>query len=193
MTIRSVADHSRPGVSPVAYPTPQLAVYDDAATPALFDATALPASGAWRRSEIFDCGQCRTIKLRGKYLAHASTTTGAPRIRAWATGPTATGTPPGYSTSGVLWVPASVTDGSIVATAQTGAVPSGDAYTAGPLWALQAFAPLFIAPPAAVAHSDIIPGAVTFDVSADCYFFVEAQEFTDQTNRGTLTIAINGV
>lgn len=191
MAIRQIFNSVVYGVLPPRLPLPMFALNDSAG--AAFDATTLPASNAWRQSEMIGVKLASRVTFRLSYNAHASTTTGYPLLMVLACGyelDPATGLAPLIGDD--VWHSPMITDGSITATATTGTLPTGADWTNGPLLGLQVHRPLVLQPPAAVANSDKLRMKFTVDVTDDFYVYIIAQEKGDSTNRGTLKIWVNG-
>ena len=191
MTIRNLFNSDTLGVPPVPRVLPMVSLLDSAGAP--FNETALPASSAWRQSEIIGVELCRRATIRLSYDASASTTTGYPLIMVLCCGEKidpATGVAPLVGDD--VWHSPMITDGSITATATTGTLPTGADWSNGPLYGYQIFRPLVVQPPAAVANSNKIRAKFTIDVTDEYYMYIIAQEKGDATNRGTLTLWVNG-
>lgn len=193
MTARVIGNNMQLGPTPTPYPLPAFALNDDQATPALFSATALPASQAWRRSEMLNVEHLRRVTLRFAYNASASTTTGYPLIQVYCCGiplDTTTGVEPLIGDD--VWFSPMITDGVVTATATTGTLPTGADWSNGPLFGQQIHRPFVLQPPAAVANSNKLRGKITVDVTDEFFLYVIASEVGDTTNRGTLSIVVNG-
>lgn len=191
MTARVIGNSMQWGKPPTPYPSPMVALNDSAG--AAFDATALPASGAWRQSEMLNVEHMRRVTFRLSYNASASTTTGYPLIQVYACGyplDPATGLEPLIGDD--VWHAPMITDGSVTATTTTGTLPTGADWTNGPLFNLQSQRTLLLKPSAAVANSDKVRQKFSVDVTDDFFVYIIAAEVGDTTNRGTLKIWVNG-
>lgn len=191
MTARRLDNRDLIGVTPTPYPLPMFALNDSSGT--AFDNSVLPASSAWRQSEMLNVERLRRVTFRLSYNAHASTTTGYPLIQVFACGhpvdPT-TGVEPLIGDD--VWHSPMITDGAITPTATTGTLPTGADWTNGPLYGQQIHRPLVLQPPAAVANSNKLRMKFTVDVTDDFFVYIIASEVGDPTNRGTLKIWANG-
>lgn len=191
MTARVLYPTTIVGVPPVPQPLPMVTLNDSAG--ALFSATALPASGAWRQSEILNVKSLRRVTIRMAYNASASTTTGYALVQVYCCGepldPT-TGVEPLIGDD--VWYSPMITDGSITPTATAGTLPTGADWSNGPLFGQQVFRPLVLQPPAAVANSNKLRMKFTLDVTDECLIYIIASEVGDPTNRGTLSLLVNG-
>lgn len=157
-----------------------------------FAATALPASSAWRRSELIRVQFLRRVTVRCSYDASTSSG-GYPLIQVLVTAqqqePTTLGEP---LETADIWHSPAITDGSITPTAMTGALPASTVWTNGPLVGLQSHLPLVIKPAVATASTSKIREKVSIDVTDDFWMFVIAQELGLAANPGTLKIWVNG-
>jgi len=159
-------------------------LYDDAGTTTSFGATALPASGAWRASEVFSVASARTLLLGVFYNAHASTVTGYPEFYIKVSN--ADSAP---ATGDDSWVELTIRDDTLqAAAAMTGTLPSGQDATAGPLRNPVFLRGILPRTNIAVANSDKIRQAFVFDVTPYRWCQVTAHEKGDTTNIGTLTL-----
>lgn len=191
MTARVLYPTTIVGVPPVPQPLPAVSLLDSAG--AAFNATALPASSAWRQSEMLNVKSLRRVTIRLLYNANASTTTGYPLIQVWCCGiplDTSTGLEPAIGDD--VWYAPMITDGVVTGTATSGTLPTGADWTQGPLYGQQIHRPMTLQPPAAVANSDKLRMKFTIDVTDEFLMYVIAQEKGDSTNRGTLSILVNG-
>lgn len=191
MTARVLYNPTIVGVPPLPQPLPAIALLDSAG--AAFDATALPASSAWRQSEMLNVERVRRVTIRLAYNASASTTTGYALVQVYCCGKpkdATTGAEPLITDD--VWYSPMITDGVITATATAGTLPTGADWSNGPLFGRQIHRPLVLQPPAAVAHSDKLRMKFTIDVTDEFFVYVIASEVGDTTNRGTLKIEVNG-
>jgi hypothetical protein len=160
------------------------ALTDNQSTPAAFDASALPAAGATRRSEIVSLEPLsqgkRVIGISCRYATPSGSTGGKPDIRVWVS---CKGTPPADYTD-TSWRQVGVTDGVITA-AQTYAGGSGADVLQGKVL-LQ---PDMIEFPA-LAASKALPLMVSLRDVPALWLYVEAAEIGDTTHPGTLTLGI---
>lgn len=162
-------------------------LYDDAGTSTLFSASALPASGAWRRSETVGVAFGRTLGLWVKYDASASTTAGYPHIIVL--GSSEVSQPASGDDS---WFELPLRDDSLgTAAALSGTLPTGADYSAGPLRNALVVRGFTTKPMAAVGNSNKIRQLVAFDITCVKWVHVIASEVGDTTNRGTLGLGIN--
>lgn len=191
MVARALFNSTLVGTQPVPQPLPSISLLDSAG--AAFSATALPASGAWRQSEMLNVSKLRRVTIRLAYNASASTTTGYPLVAVLCCGvplDATTGLEP-LITDDVWYFPM-VTDGVVTATATAGTLPTGADWSNGPLFGQQIHRPFVMQPPAAVANSNKLRMKLTVDVTDEFFLYVIASEVGDATNRGTLTILANG-
>lgn len=157
-------------------------LYDDAGTNTLFSASALPASGAWRASEVFNIQVARSLMLEVFYNAHASTTTGYPELLV-----KVSNAEEAPATGDDVWNVLSLKDDLVSGTAAlTGTLPTGTDFTADPLNNAQLIrGGLFRTSPAA-ANSAKIREPFMFNVQGWRWCQVYAHEKGDTTNIGTL-------
>ena len=164
-------------------------LYDDAATPALFGADALPAAGAWRRSEILSVSGFRKFGLWVFADSDATSGTGAlPQIVVL--GSAAEAEPAIGADS---WTMLPEKTGIITATAfSSGTKPSGADYTLTPTGAMDTVAPLIVQLRAMAADTDKIRvGPLSYNVELVRWVHVIAAEVGDTSNPVTLNLYAN--
>lgn len=162
-------------------------LFDDAGTSTLFGASILPASNAWRRSEIVGVAFARTMGLWVKYDAHASTTAGYPSIVVLAS---SEADQPAAGDD--AWFELSQRDDALgTAAALAGTLPTGADFSAGPLRNVLSVRGFTIKPMAAVGNSNKIRQMVALDITQVKWIQVMASEVGDTTNRGTLSLGVN--
>ena len=191
MTARVLYNTTILGQPPVPAPLPALTLLDSAG--AAFNATALPASGAWRQSEMLNVTRLRRVTIRLAYNASSATTTGYALVQFLCCGiplDPLTGAEPLIGDD--VWYSPMITDGVVTATATAGTLPTGADWSNGPLFGQQIHRPFVMQPPAAVANSNKLRMKLTLDVTDEFFLYVIASEVGDATNRGTLSLIVNG-
>ena len=166
-------------------------MYDDAGTPALFNAAVLPAAGAWKRSEILSVRGMRRFGLWVFADSDATGGTGAiPQIVVLGS---AASTEPAIGADS--WAMLPVLTGVITATAfSTGTIASGADYTLTPTGAMDTAAPLIVQLRAMAADTDKIRiGPLSYNVELVRWVHVIAAEVGDTTNPVTLNLYANTV
>ena len=164
-------------------------MYDDAGTPALFNASALPASGAWRRSETLFVGGMRRFGLWVFADADASGGTGAyPQIIVLGS---AASTEPAAGADS--WTMLPVLTGTVASTAfGSGTVATGADYTLTPAGNMDTAAPLIVQLRTLAADTDKIRvGPLSYNVELVRWVHVIAAEVGDTTNPVTLNLYAN--
>lgn len=187
--------HFFQSVSPVANPGMRRQLYDDAGTNTLLSASALPASGAWRRSEIVEVTRLRRLALEISinYSASAGATAYPviiPMVSSSVLPPIDQSVAPDKSSD--VWFPPAITDGSVTGTANSGTLPTTTNFTNGPLFGEQVHRPLRIRPPTSSANSDKVRMVVALDVTHARWFQLIAAEVGNTAQPSTLDIAIVG-
>ena len=166
-------------ISPDPQPWSALLDMDGAA----FNAAVLPASSAWKYTEVFNVTRARLLLLAVFYNAHAATTTGQARVRLLASNELAE-----PAVADDSWVEVSIRDdleGTPAALA--GAMGTGVDITATELRNVLTSRGLSNLVPQALANSAKIRHPLVFDVSVYRWCCVSIQETGDTTNRGTVT------
>lgn len=148
-------------------------------------AAALPASAAYRYSEVFSVEAARLLALQVFYAAHASTTTGQPSIQVRVSN---AATQPAYDDA-TSWSELCVRDDLLGTAAAIAASGLGSAWeTVGPVRNILTSRGTIFRPSPAVANSDKIDWAGVFDVTAWRWCQIRIAETGDTTNRGTPTV-----
>lgn len=153
---------------------------------AAFSAAVLPASSAFRYSEVFSVRDARFLALQVFYAAHASTTTGQALVQVRVSNEEAA---PAFDAS-LAWSELPITDDALGTAAALAASSLGTGVweTVGPLRNKQTVrgGSFMIAP--AVANSDKIDIPLVLRVEAWRWCQVRVAEVGDTTNRGTVTL-----
>jgi hypothetical protein len=163
-------------------------LYDDQGTPALFNATALPAAGAWRRSELLNVSGARLFGLWISRTIDASGGTGSyPQIAvlgsAKSTEPTAIED---------SWFALPVTTGTMTSVTPTGTLPTGSDFTLAPPWSYDVGRRFLLRLEAPANDTDASrEGPYMFNVSLVRWIQIIAQEAGDTTNPETLDLYVN--
>lgn len=166
-------------------------LFDDAGTPALFNATPLPAAGAWRRSEILSVRGARRFGLWVFADTDATGGTGSyPQIVVLGS---AADTEPAIGADS--WGMLPVLTGIVAATAfGAGTLPTGADYTASPTGAMDTAAPLIVQLRATALDTDKIRiGPLAYNVELVRWVHVIAAEVGDTANACTLNLYANTV
>lgn len=159
--------------------------------------TVLPASGAWTASEVIAVGPLRRLTLEISYNASAATTTGyaqiIPILSEQNKGATTDLTPVKPLFSDDVWFIPGVTDGSVTAGAlAAGTIAASSTFTISGTFGQVQYNPLVIKVSPATANSAIIRVKVDIDVTSATWFYLQAREAGDATNRGILNISVSG-
>lgn len=164
-------------------------LYDDAGTPALFNASALPGSGAWRRSEILDVRGFRRFGLW--VFADSDSTGGTGALPQIVVLGSAADTEPAIGADS--WTMLPVLTGIVTATAfSSGTLPTGADYTAAPTGAMDTAAPLIIQLRAMANDTDKIRiGPLSYSIELVRWVHVIAAEVGDTSNPVTLNLYAN--
>ena len=162
---------------------------DDAGTPALFNATALPAAGAWRRSEALDVRGFRKLGLWVFRTTDATSGTGSfPEIivlgSAAATEPAA---------GDRLWTALPAVTGILTSGAlASGTLPSGADYTGPPNWSYDTGRRFLLKLEATLNDTDASDeGPYKYDVEMVKWVRIMAHEAGDTSNPETLNLYVN--
>lgn len=163
-------------------------LYDDAGTPALFNATALPAAGAWRRSEALDVRGMRWLGLWVFRSIDASGGTGSyPEIAVLGS---AAATEPAAGDR--LWTVLPVTTGIMTAATPAGTLPTGADYTLSPPWSYDTGRRFLLRLDAPANDTDASDeGPYVYNVTMLKWLRIMAHEVGDTTNPETLDIYVN--
>lgn len=166
-------------------PDPGLAqsLDDSSGTGTAFSASVLPASSAWRHSEVLPVAPARFLALQVFYAAHASTTTGQAKMQVRVSNNDRPATDDSNA-----WTELTVRDDLLGAAAAIAGSLSPAVETAGPLRNPMTVRGAVYILPAAVANSDKINVGFVFDVTGWRWAQVRMQETGDTTNRGTVTL-----
>ncbi len=157
---------------------------DNASPPALMGASALPASGAWRNSQVFSVAAADELSLGIFYDAAAGTTTGYPEVRVRLSN---AGSPP--ATGDDEWVEITLRDDLAQSPAAlTGTLGTGIDESSGPLRLPLVVRGLALRTMAATANSDKIREGWVIKVRAWRHCQVCVHEKGDTANPGTCTI-----
>jgi hypothetical protein len=152
--------------------------------------TVLPASGAFVASAVNPCDKQRRVSLEVQYAANAATTTGAAEIIFLTSRQILNSTqsgPPLY-TDDVWYIPL-VTDGSVTAGALTaGTIQGGPTFTGTMSFNKMTYRPLAIELSAATANSAVLRAVIDIDVTGATWWYLQAREIGDTTNRGILNL-----
>lgn len=165
-------------------------LYDDADPPVLFNGSVLPASSAWRRSEILDVRAQRLIGLWIFRTVDATGGTGSyPQIIVYGS---AADTMPAH-TSTTAWTALPVTTGIMTSVTPTGTLPTG-AGSLAPPWSYDS-GRRFILRLEATANDADVPneGPYVYRVDLVRWLYVCAQEIGDASNQEKLNLYVNGV
>jgi len=155
---------------------------------AAFGAGALPASGAWLRSQVIGVRGIRHLDIGALYNAHASTTTGYAQLLVF------------YScqytqplTTDDVWTVLSDTDGALTLGAlATGTLPTSNVITRTGTYAAKKMNPVAWNLAAATANSDKLRQGILLNVEQVSWIMLYAREAGDTTNTGTLDLWLCG-
>lgn len=163
-------------------------LYDDAGTPALFNATALPAAGAWRRSEGLDVRGFRWLGLWIKRTIDASGGAGSyPQIAVL--GSSAATEPAAGDDS---WFALPIITGILTSVTPSGTVPTGADYTMAPPWSYDTGRRFLLRLEAAANDADAPrEGPYVYNVTLVKWVRIIAQEAGDTSNPETLDLYVN--
>lgn len=163
-------------------------LYDDAGTPALFNATALPAAGAWRRSEALDVRGQRRMGLWVSRTTDATSGTGSyPEIVVLGS---AASTEPAAGDDS--WFALPVVTGVIATVTPSGTLPTGADFTLPPAWAYDVGRPFILRGEATANDTDAVRmGPFSFDVQLVKWVRIIAHEAGDTSNPETLNLYVN--
>lgn len=152
--------------------------------------TVLPASGVWTASQVMPCDKQRRICLEFWYDANAATVAGAAevlvllckqKLNAAETGAPAIADDVWYAPT----VPTSSgTSGALAA----GALAAGSTFSIGMTFQKVTYAPLAIEIAPVTANSAKARAVLEIDGTSSFWWYLQARELGDQTNRGILNI-----
>ena len=163
-------------------------VSDDQDTPALFNATVLPASGAWRRSEIFDVRGFRWLGLWVFRTIDATSGTGSfPQIVV--EGSAAATMPLQVTTASWCALPALT--GIMTAVVPTGTINTGSRSNA-PDWSYDTGRRFILKLEASDNDADVPnEGPYVFNVQMCKWVRIRAKEAGDESNAEKLDLYVN--
>jgi hypothetical protein len=172
------------GNSNAITPDPGIAVALNDKDGAAFDAAVLPASSAWRYSEVIPVQAARELALQVFYAGHASTTAGQARLQVRVSN---AATPPAYDAT-KDWSELTLRDDA-TGTAAALAGSLGSAWeSAAPLRNVLRILGLSMQMPAASGASEKTDPGIVFNDAAWRFVQIRMQETGDTTNRGTVTL-----
>ncbi len=162
-------------------------VYQDDGT-TLFNATALPASGGWRRSQNIDVRGIRSLGLWIKRTIDASGGTGsAPEFAVLASA--AASEPAAGDDS---WFALPCVTGTVTAATPSGTLPTGADYTASPPWSYDTGRRFLLRLDAPANDADASrEGPYVYNVLHAKWVHIIAHEVGDTSNPETLDLYVN--
>lgn len=155
---------------------------------AAFNAGALPASGAWLRSQVIGVRGIRHLDIGALYNAHANTTTGYAQILVFYS---CQYTAP--ATTDDVWTVMSDSDGSLtLAALASGTLPASGNITRTGTYAEKKINPVAWRLAAATANSDKLRQGILLNVEQVSHIMLYVREAGDTTNTGTIDVYITG-
>lgn len=180
------------GATPLAANGEHQVLWTQAGVP--FSGTAgtvvLPASGAWTASQVMPCDKQRRICLEFAYNANASSTTGAAEVLVLLCKQklnTAGDGPPLY-TDDVWFFPAVASSTITAAALAAGTLAASSTFTRTQTFQKVTYGPLAIEIAPVTANSDKARLVLDLDATGSFWWYLQAREIGDATNRGILNI-----
>lgn len=159
--------------------------------------TILPAAGAWTASQVMPCDKQRRICLELAYDANAATTAGAAevlvllskqKIKVDSNGVPTTNNGTPLITDDVWFLPM-VANPTITFAPLAAGTLQGSGFTRTQTFAKVTYAPLVIEVAPVTANSDKGRHVIDIDATGSFWWYLQAREIGDTTNRGILNIA----
>lgn len=160
--------------------------------------TVLPASGAWTASQVQPCDKQRRICLELAYDANASSTTGAAevlvllskqKLKVDASGVPQNGDGKPLYTDDVWFFPSVPSSSTTLAALASGTLAASSTFTRTQSFQKVTYGPLAIEVAPITANSDKARVVIDIDATGSFWWYLQARELGDQTNRGILNIA----